>query len=145
MPKPPKEKKKPQVTGLVLEAAVDNNLTPRQTVLLKELVDDPARSPTKIMRKAGYKDGYIHHSHRQVLGHPKLQSALMQVLKTIDWDSNILDKYRQIIEMNPQEHGMLILKALDQIHKIRGDYSPAKSAHVNIDIPSLPLTPTKEE
>lgn len=121
----------------IIQEGQKESLTNREILLLDQLLTDPGRNKKDIALAAGYSETTSELEVNRALAKPNFQRALSEVLKRANYDEKMQQKYDELLELDVKDFGMVILKALDQLHKLRGDYSPTKhqTASLKLTLP----------
>lgn len=118
----------------VIQEGQKEGLTPREILLLDQMLVNPARPRRDIATSAGYAPTTAELEVPRALAKPNFQRALTEVLKRANYDEKMQSKYDELLDLDIREFGAIVLKALDQLHKIRGDYAPTKHQTANLKL-----------
>jgi len=112
-----------------------DKLSPREAKAVSLLKSGKAKTKTEALKKAGYSDSVARTRQAEVLGKPRVQSALLKAFEKIGInDTYLAKKHKDLIEavtpatMNTQSgpNHQAIAKGLDMAYKLRGEYAPEK-------------------
>lgn len=119
---------------------VKDGLTPKQRKFARGIA--AGKGKAEAYRAAGYTTKYPSQDASKTLQKPEVltvvkkeEERLQRVLESEINNERIAKKYSELIEAQDaygnSDNGSQ-LKALDQIHKLRGDYAPEKSIKANV-------------
>lgn len=113
---------------------VKDGMTPKQRKLARGVVK--GKSKAQAYRDAGYSSRFPSQDATKVLQKPEVQKFMVKEEQRLEramqaggiTNERIIGKYDELIdaEKDGQPDNQSQLKALDQVHKIRGDYAPEK-------------------
>jgi hypothetical protein len=112
-----------------------DKLNPREAKAVALLKSGKAKTKTEALKKAGYSDSVAETRQAEVLGKPRVQSALLSAFDKIGVDDTYLaQKHKELIEaeLPATQYSPACLnaparaKGLDMMYKLKGDYAPEK-------------------
>jgi hypothetical protein len=106
---------------------ISDKLNPREARAVAFLKSGKAKTKTEALKKAGYSNSVAEGRQKDVLGKPRMQSALMSAFEQVGINDTFLaERHKTLIVSN--EH-QAVSKGLDMAYKLRGEYAPEKQEH----------------
>lgn len=118
----------------ILEVAAKHRLNPRQIAFVREYVKDPKRSKKDLMLAAGYSPASTDSGSNNPARKMSVRNALVDYLKSPGISGKLQGFYERALNRDETElqDAKFKLEVAKELHKIRGDYAPAKSQSVKI-------------
>jgi len=118
----------------ILEVAAKHRLNPRQIAFIREYIKDPRKSKKDLMISAGYSPASIRSGSNNPARKMSVRNALVDYLKSPGISGKLQGFYERALNRDETElqDAKFKLEVAKELHKIRGDYAPAKSQSVKI-------------
>lgn len=118
----------------ILEVAAKHRLNPRQIAFIREYIKDPRKSKKDLMISAGYAATTAGTGGDNPLRKASVKNALVEYLKSPGISGKLQGFYERALNRDETElqDAKFKLEVAKELHKIRGDYAPAKSQSVKI-------------
>lgn len=116
------------------EVSEKHGLTNLQENVVRELLKDPRRTKKAIMIAAGYSAATTDNGQSNALRNTSVRNAVAEYMKSKGISDKINQHYNDVLTLDSTDLQAAKVKqiAINELHKIRGDYAPAKSQSVKI-------------